>query len=64
MRIHKRFFARYDRYLDSNRSVQWLSNPDVSAVIRENLYYHDGGKYVLLAYSVLPNHVHVLLQPI
>src|SRR5207248_3501219 len=28
-----------------------------------NLYHHNGSKYDLLAYCVMPNHVHVLLQP-
>lgn len=28
-----------------------------------SLYYHHGSKYDLLAYSIMPNHVHVLLMP-
>jgi len=61
---HKQFFADYDRYLDQNRERDWLANPKVAAKIRENLYHHHGSKYYLLAYSIMPNHVHVLLQPI
>ncbi len=61
---HKQFFADYDRYLDQNRERDWLANPKVAAKIRENLYHHHGSKYYLLAYCVMPNHVHVLLQPI
>jgi hypothetical protein len=30
-RIHKLFFAEYDRYLDSNREIQWLAEPRVAA---------------------------------
>ncbi len=63
-RAHKRFFAQYDRYLDSHSDIAWLANREVAAVIRENLYRHHGTKYHLLAYCVMPNHVHVLLQPI
>ena len=33
-------------------------------MIRENLYHHHGHKYHLLAYSIMPNHVHVLLRAI
>jgi putative DNA methylase len=36
----------------------------VALIIRENLYHHDGAKYHLLAYCIMPNHVHVLFQPI
>jgi len=63
-RIHKQVFAAYDRYLDATCRIDWLAKPEVASVIRENLYHHNGGKYHLLAYCVMPNHVHVLFQPI
>jgi putative DNA methylase len=62
-RAHKGFFARYDAYLDANREIDWLARPAIAAVIRGNLYHHHGTKYHLLAYCVMPNHVHVLFQP-
>jgi putative DNA methylase len=61
---HKQFFAEYDRYLDVTSKVAWLKKPPVAALIRGNLYHHAGSKYHLLAFCVMPNHVHVLLQPI
>jgi putative transposase len=63
-RVCKQFFAAYDRYLDCDCKIDWLSRPEIAALIRRNLYRHDGAKYHLLAYCVMPNHVHVLLQPI
>ena len=62
--FHKQFFAGYDRYLDNTCKIDWLARNDVATVIRENLYHHNGRKYQLLAYCVMPNHVHVLFQPI
>lgn len=62
--VHKQLFAEYDRYLDDNRSVDWLGPPAVATMIRRNLYHHNGAKYHLLAYCIMPNHVHVLLQPV
>ncbi len=62
-RVHKQFFAEYDRYLDRHSRIDWLRDPRVAAPIRENLYHHNGSKYHLLAYCVMPNHVHVLLRP-
>lgn len=59
----KHLFANYDRYLDNAREIKWLTSPAVAAVIRGNLYHHDGNKYHLLAYCIMPNHVHVLFQP-
>jgi putative DNA methylase len=63
-RIHKHFFAAYDRYLDITCRIDWLARPAVTALIRSNLHHHNRGKYHLLAYCVMPNHVHVLLQPL
>ena len=64
MRLHKKFFTEYDRNLDNHRDICWLSDSRVAAVVRENLYHHNGTKYHLLAYCIMPNHVHVLFQPI
>ncbi len=63
-RAHKRYFAAYDRYLDHTCRLDWLAQPRVAALIRGNLHHHNGSKYHLLAYCVMPNHVHVLLQPL
>ena len=63
-RVNKRFFADYDRYLDRTCQIDWLAQPPLAALIRGNLYHHNNGKYHLLAYCVMPNHVHVLFQPI
>jgi putative DNA methylase len=63
-RASKLFFVGYDEYLDNDRTIDWLARPQVAAMIRANLYHHNGRKYHLLAYCVMPNHVHVLLQPI
>ena len=62
--VHKQAFGRYDRYLDSHREIDWLAQPRVAAVVRANLYHHDGGKYHLLCWCIMPNHVYLLLQPI
>ena len=61
---HKLIFADYDAYLDAHREVDWLARPDIAAMIRGNLYHHNGSKYHLLAYCIMPNHVHVLFQPL
>jgi len=62
-RLHKQLFAKYDQYLDQAWDIDWLANPAVAAIIRGNLHHHNGTQYHLLAYCVMPNHVHVLFQP-
>ena len=63
-RIHKQVFAAYDDYLDQHQEVCWLTDPRVAAQVRSSLYYLHGQKAHLFAYCILPNHVHVLAQPI
>ena len=60
-RAQELFFAKYDEYLDSHHGAAHLANEAVALLVQENLRHHDGEKYHLLAYCVMPNHVHVLL---
>jgi REP-associated tyrosine transposase len=61
--VHKRLFGIYDSHLDKGSGVRWLAEPTVAALVRSNLYHHHNGKYHLLAYCIMPNHVHALLTP-
>jgi putative DNA methylase len=61
--VHKQLFAVYDKYLDKERTIVWLSHPPIAAQVRSSLYYLHAKKYYLLAYTILPNHVHILCQP-
>ena len=62
-RIHKQLFADYDAYLDRNRTIHWLDSPPIAAVVHRSLYFWHGKKYGLFSYCIMPNHVHLLLQP-
>lgn len=64
LRVHKQIFAEYDRQLDNHREIVWLQEPAVAAMVRDSLYHHDGSQYRLLAYTIMPNHVHLLLMPL
>ncbi|MFV0553249.1 MAG: transposase [Mangrovibacterium sp.] len=53
---------RYEAYLDSGYGCCALGNPEMAHVMFETLKCHDGEKYNLLAWSIMPNHVHVLIK--
>jgi putative transposase len=61
--LHKEHFRKYDEYLDTHDTRRWLADERVADVVRENLYHHNGVKYQLLAWCIMCNHVHVVLQP-
>lgn len=61
--VHKKLFAMYDDHLAAHREIQWLADPRVAALVRRSLYFLNGQKYGLLAYAIMPNHVHMLARP-
>ncbi len=61
---HKRFFGKWDQALDQGSGPDWLRNPAVAALIADNLHFHDGTRYELIVYCLMPNHVHVVLRPL
>jgi hypothetical protein len=59
-------FLQNDRELDGiTTGPQWLKDPRVAAMFVEALLYGETalGFYALFAWVVMPNHVHLVLQP-
>lgn len=53
---------RIEAYLDVGHGACWLKQPEIAAVIENALLNWDGIRYRLLAWCVMPNHVHVLIE--
>jgi REP element-mobilizing transposase RayT len=60
-----REFVRLDAALDSaKRGPLWLANPEFAAYAEYPIVHGaELGRYQLHAYVVMPNHVHILLDP-
>jgi putative transposase len=59
-------FVRAERFLDqSNFGPLWLRVPEVAHAVEASVLRGSRvlGQYLLLAYSVMPNHVHLLIEP-
>ncbi len=54
--------TRLQEYLDAGYGSCWLREPRIAALIEATLWYHDGVRYRLLAWVVMPNHVHVIFH--
>lgn len=60
----KRYFLRIDKALHSSKSVPLLLNKKVIAqTVKDSLHVWDGKKLELVAYCIMPNHVHAVLTP-
>ena len=54
---------RVEKYLDCPQGECLLAEAECRRIIVENLLNGDGQRYLLDAYAVMPNHVHVLVMP-
>jgi REP element-mobilizing transposase RayT len=56
---HRLFSSRIDGWLDAGHGACALRQEEARAVVCEALRFFDGERYVLWAWVVMPNHVHV-----
>jgi len=57
------FRKRVEKYLDGGRGECILQIREVATVVRDSLLFFDGKRYRLIAWVIMPNHVHLLLDP-
>ncbi|MDZ7749120.1 MAG: transposase [Halofilum sp. (in: g-proteobacteria)] len=54
---------RVDAWLDAGLGCCALAHPRVAALVQDALLRFDGERYRLCAWCIMPNHVHVLVEP-
>lgn len=54
--------ADRDTFLDAGNGHCWLRLPEIASIVEEALLHFDGERYRLVAWTIMPNHVHVLLE--
>ncbi|HWX16854.1 MAG TPA: carbamoyl-phosphate synthase large subunit, partial [Chthoniobacterales bacterium] len=59
----KRFQEERERWLDQGHGECLFKQAAVATVIANSLRHFDSQRYVLDAFVIMPNHVHVLVQP-
>jgi len=55
---------RYQTLLDAGHGSCVLRKPEAAKVVEGALLHFDGERYRLLAWVIMPNHVHVLVEPL
>lgn len=61
--LHQRFTDRCQRWLDAGYGSCVLREPAIAKIVADALLFFDGQRYKLLAWVVMPNHVHALVTP-
>jgi putative transposase len=63
--LNRAWFSRMDHCLDrAQNGPLWLREPRVAQMVANALHHLDGKKYDLIAYSIMPNHVHSTFIPL
>jgi REP element-mobilizing transposase RayT len=60
----KAIIQKAERCLDGGFGSSFMQNPRIAKVVADALKFFDGQRYHLLAWCVMPNHVHVVFSPI
>jgi putative transposase len=53
---------RIARYEDAGHGACWLRDERLATIVEDALLFFDGARYRLIAWSIMPNHVHVLVE--
>ena len=62
--LHRLRSDRIEAALDRGQGECWLADPAVARVVSDALQHFDGDRYRLLAWCVMRNHVHAVVQPL
>ncbi len=54
---------KVEEYLDAAHGECWLGKPDVADMLKQVLLKFHGEHYQLHAWVIMPNHVHMLIEP-
>lgn len=58
----KRLFVATDNFLDTNpNGPYWLREQRVADIVSEAIQHRDGKQYNLHSYTIMPNHVHMMM---
>ncbi len=63
-RLQELFSARVEKHLDAGIGQCWMNRPNVAELVQNALKHFNGERYRLIAWCVMPNHVHVVVQPL
>jgi putative transposase len=62
-KVEKRHFGRYDDWLDRcEYGPRWLEVDNIAQIVAKEMNNLDGKRYRLMAYCLMPNHVHLLME--
>ena len=62
LRLREQGLQAFDEELDTGLGACWLRKPRIATLVETALLHSDGERYRLLAWCLMPNHVHVVAE--
>ena len=63
--LKKEYFKLYDDYLDkASTGFSWLKDNRIAEIVKSSIRFRDEKEYDLITYTIMPNHVHLVILPI
>jgi REP element-mobilizing transposase RayT len=55
---------RMEAWIDAGHGACWLREDAMAQIVEDALLHFDGSRYRLLVWTIMPNHVHALIEPL
>ncbi len=63
--LQRNNFIKYEKILDSCKyGAKWLSDGRIANIVKNVLHLKDNKLYDLISYTIMPNHIHIILKPL
>jgi REP element-mobilizing transposase RayT len=62
LRLERDAVLLIDKELDAGMGACWLRNPEIAALTQDALLHFDAVRYRLLAWCIMPDHVHAVAE--
>jgi len=65
LEFKRNYFADFDRFLAKYQdSPDWLKNYKIADCVQDSFIFLNQKKYILHCYTIMPNHVHLIIEPV
>jgi len=64
IRMQEHVLQHLDHELDVGLGACWLRRSEIASLVEDALFHFDGQRYHLLAWCIMPNHVHIVIEMI
>jgi REP-associated tyrosine transposase len=64
LEFNRKCFEDFDYFIDRYQSGRnWLSKSELAGIVYDSLLFLNHKKYILHCFTIMPNHVHLIIKP-